>query len=86
MKNYLKNLLKKFQFSLFEFKYNYIDNFILRKEICDYCKYFGGLMCDHTDENGLCLGFERYKFTPIKNFIRKRKVKRIVKELRKWKS
>lgn len=49
---------------IFNLKYNiieFINNYILRKEYCDYCYYFGGLMCDHIDENGKCLGFRRYK-------------------------
>lgn len=25
---------------------------------CDNCKWFGGLMCDHVDENYKCLGWE----------------------------
>ena len=28
---------------------------------CDNCKWFGGLMCDHVDENYKCLGWERYE-------------------------
>lgn len=49
---------------IFNLKYNiieFINNYILRKECCDYCYYFGGLMCDHIDKNGKCLGFRRYK-------------------------
>lgn len=49
---------------IFNLKYNiieFINNYILRKEYCDYCYYFGGLICDHIDENGKCLGFRRYK-------------------------
>ena len=27
-------------------------------EYCENCTYFGGLMCDHLDENFRCLGWE----------------------------
>lgn len=27
---------------------------------CENCKYFGGLMCDHIDEEDACMGYEPY--------------------------
>ena len=34
-----------------------------KEEECDSCDYFGGLMCDHVDENGKCLGWKRKEKT-----------------------
>ena len=69
---------------IFNLKYNiieFINNYILRKEYCDYCYYFGGLMCDHIDENGKCLGFRRYKIIDkIKYKYTQYKINKIVKK------
>lgn len=70
---------------IFNLKYNiieFINNYILRKEYCDYCYYFGGLMCDHIDENGKCLGFRRYKIIDkIKYKYTQHKINKIVKKI-----
>ena len=48
---------------------------------CDYCYYFGGLICDHIDENGKCLGFRRYKIIDkIKYKYTQHKINKIVKK------
>lgn len=39
-------------------------------------------MCDHVDENNKCLGWEKYKRHPIKDFQYKIKIKRLAKKLR----
>ena len=69
---------------IFNLKYNiieFINNYILRKEYCDYCYYFGGLICDHIDENGKCLGFRRYKIIDkIKNKYTQYKINKILKK------
>lgn len=69
---------------IFNLKYNiieFINNYILRKEYCDYCYYFGGLICDHIDENGKCLGFRRYKIIDkIKYKYTQHKINKIVKK------
>lgn len=73
-----KEILKK---NLNELKWKihiFIENYILRKQYCEYCYYFGGLICDHIDENGKCLGFRRYT---LKNKIQDRKIQ---KKLDKW--
>ena len=52
---------------------------ILRKQWCQFCRYFGGLMCDHLDENNNCLGFERYTIKDkIAGRCRQRKFNRIL--------
>ncbi len=73
-----KEILKK---NLNELKWKihiFIENYILRKQYCEYCYYFGGLIFDHIDENSKCLGFHRYT---LKNKIQDRKIQ---KKLDKW--
>ena len=69
---------------IFNLKYNvveFINNYILRKKYCDYCYYFGGLICDHIDENGKCLGFRRYKsIDKIKYKYTQYKINKILKK------
>lgn len=72
---------KNLKIHLYELKWKihtFIENYILRKEYCDYCYYFGGLICDHIDENGECLGFRRYT---LKDKIR---YKRTQRKYDKW--
>lgn len=57
--------------------YDFWRTYILKEHDCDNCKYFGGLMCDHIDENGKCLGWERDKFN-LKKWWRYYKTKRII--------
>ncbi len=57
---------------------------ILHQKDCDNCKYFGGLMCAHVDEKGKCLGWEKYKNHPIKDFIYRRRIKRAIRIMRKY--
>lgn len=53
-------------YSDYEMVFDTIDNAptIIPAELevhdCDNCKWFGGLMCDHVDENFKCLGWEAY--------------------------
>lgn len=71
----LKNKWIQFKFELFEFYQSYI----LRKEYCEYCYYFGGLMCDHLDENNNCLGFRRWTIKDrIQSRIRQKKFNKIL--------
>jgi hypothetical protein len=76
--------IKQINKIIFNLKYNikeFINNYILRKKYCDYCYYFGGLMCDHIDENGNCLGFRRYKIMDkIKYKYTQYKINKIVKK------
>lgn len=75
---------KKINKMIFNLKYNikeFINNYILRKKYCDYCYYFGGLMCNHIDEYGKCLGFRRYKITDkIKYKYTQYKINKILKK------
>ena len=64
--------------------FNFYKNYIFHQKTCDNCKYFGGLMCDHIDKNGNCLGWEKHKNHPIKNFIYRRKIKRAIRIMRKY--
>lgn len=75
----LKDQWIQFRFSVWEFYRTYI----LHQQDCDNCKYFGGLMCDHIDEQGNCLGWEQYKWTPIKNLKRKIQIKRLNRKMRR---
>ena len=54
----MKHKIIKFKFSLWDLWRTYI----LSEKDCDNCDYFGGLMCDHVDENFKCLGWERKKY------------------------
>lgn len=58
----------------------FINSYIFHKKYCDYCYYFGGLICDHIDENGKCLGFRRYKIVDrIKYKYTQYKINKILK-------
>lgn len=39
-------------------------------------------MCDHLDDNGNCLGWERADFNPIHKWIYQYKIKRLAKKLK----
>ena len=67
---------------IFNIDYN-ISRFIHHTKDCENCKYFGGLMCDHVDENNKCLGWEKYHRHPLKSIRRKIQIKRLAKKLRK---
>ena len=78
----LASQLDKIKFSFFNLNYK-INEYILTKEqTCENCKYFGGLMCDHIDENANCLGWEKYHWHPIKDIIYKYKIKRLARKMR----
>ena len=74
---------------IIQFKWRIWDfwrTYILRQQDCDNCRYFGGCCCDHIDENGNCLGWERIKFDPfnrIKMTIYLHKVKKLMKQINK---
>ena len=55
--------------------------YVLRNEACENCKYFGGLCCDHVDEKGNCLGWERANLNPIHRWIYNYRLKKLVKNL-----
>ena len=72
-------------FNINQFIFNVYYKFIRlikNTQDCENCKYFGGLMCDHVDENFKCLGWEKEEWHPIKNLKYKIKIKRLVKKLR----
>ena len=52
------------------------------KQNCDNCRYFGGLMCAHVDENNKCLGWEKIKFAPIKTFKYRRLIRKTVRKMK----
>ena len=69
----------------FQFTYEYEQwwrTYILRQEDCDNCKYFGGCCCDHLDDDGNCLGWERADLNPIHKWQYQYKIKKLVKELK----
>lgn len=57
--------------------------YILHQEDCDNCKYFGGCCCDHIDEQGNCLGWERANLNPINKWIYNYKLKKMVRKFKK---
>ena len=84
----MKNLLKKIQFKYFclyaqikDWQHCYIHKI----HDCDNCKHFGGLMCDHVDENWNCLGWEPMKWQPIKHIKQRYYMKKMIKKLIKIK-
>lgn len=72
-----------------KFKYNFVQlyfilydwwrTFILKQQDCDNCKYYGGLMCTHVDENWNCLGWKRKSFNPLKHWQYQRLIRRMSK-------
>lgn len=52
----MKDKWIQFRFTILDLYYSHI----LRDKDCKYCRYFGGLICDHLDENDNCLGFKRF--------------------------
>ena len=66
---------------LFNIDYN-LTRLINHTHDCENCKYFGGLMCTHVDENNKCLGWEKYKRRPIKTWLYKQKIKKLAKKMR----
>ena len=78
-KKYLKARWIQFRFKA----YDWYRTYILKEQDCDNCKYFGGLMCVHVDKQNKCLGWERYKWHPIKDLKRKIQIKRLSRKMRK---
>ena len=82
MMDTLKNKIIQLKFQF----YDIYRTYILKQKDCDNCAYFGGLMCDHIDENGKCLGWKKIKFNPlyrIKDAIHIHKVKKMIKKINK---
>lgn len=76
--------MKFFNYKQLYFKiYEFYRLHILHQHDCDNCKYFGGLMCNHVDENNKCLGWEKVKYHPIQNFKRKRLMKKVLDKSKK---
>lgn len=73
--------LQKIKYFFFTIDYK-LSRALRNTKDCENCKYFGGLMCDHVDENNKCLGWERYKRHPIKDIKYRIKMKRLVKKMR----
>ena len=73
--------LQKIKYFIFTIDYK-LSRLIRNTKDCENCKYFGGLMCDHVDENNKCLGWEKYERHPIKELRHKIRIKRLVKKLR----
>ena len=67
---------------LFNVDYNF-TRLIHNIKDCENCKYFGGLMCDHVDAEGHCLGWERYHPHYLKNIRYKMKIKKLARKMRK---
>ena len=74
--------IKKHTFQFTYECYEWWRTYILRQEDCDNCKYFGGCCCDHLDDNGNCLGWERADLNPIHKWQYQYKIKKLVKELK----
>ena len=75
--------MKKFWFN-FRWRCIYLyDLYIKKIHDCDNCKYFGGLMCDHVDENYNCLGWESAGWHPIKTWLYNYRLKKFVKKMKK---
>lgn len=69
----------------FQFRYEckqWWRTYILRQEDCDNCKYFGGCCCDHLDDNGNCLGWERANLNPIHRWRYQYRIKKLAKKLK----
>jgi hypothetical protein len=50
---------------------------------CENCRYFGGLICNHLDEDFNCLGWERIRWQPIKTAIWRYKIWALSRKLKK---
>lgn len=74
-----KNKVYQFKWEVWQFWRTYI----LHQEDCDNCRFFGGCCCDHIDEEGNCLGWERADLNPINRQIYQYKIKKLVKKLKK---
>ena len=68
--------IKKHTFQFTYECYKWWRTYILRQEDCDNCKYFGGCYCDHLDDNGNCLGWERADLNPIHKWQYQYKIKK----------
>ena len=69
----------------FQWKYELSEwwrTYILQEKYCGNCKYFGGCCCDHLDEYGNCLGWERTNLSLFMNGFTNIKTKRLVKKLK----
>ena len=64
--------------------YNLYRLYILKQHDCENCKYFGGLMCNHVDKNGKCLGWEKYKRHPICNLKYRIKLRKTIRKMKKY--
>ena len=69
--------MQNFKYWLLNF-YNYTRH----THDCDNCKYFGGCMCIHVDENGKCLGWEKEEWHPIHNWWYNYKINRLIRKLK----
>ena len=78
MDSHLGKIIKNLYWKWYNFKMLYFD-----APFCENCRYFGGLMCDHIDEEGNCLGWERTGWHPIKNMAYRIRMKRLVRKMRK---
>ena len=74
----LRSQFIQFRFWLWELRRLYI----LKEHDCDNCKYYGGVACEHVDEEGNCLGWERVNLSIIHNLIYRYRIKKVVKILR----
>ena len=79
----MRNRIKRWYCQALWSWYNFLDLYWHHKETCETCKYFGGLMCDHIDEEGNCLGWERPGWHPIKNMAYRIRMKKLVRKMRK---
>ena len=79
MKDSLKNKYIQFKFKIWE----WYRLHILHQHDCENCLYFGGLMCNHVDEEGNCLTWEQYKYKFIKEIIFQYRLKKLRKKVNK---
>lgn len=80
-----RNLVKIIRSNWIQFRFDIWEiwrTYILHQQDCDNCKYFGGCCCDHLDEYGNCLGWERANLSFIHKWIYQYKIKRLAKKLK----
>lgn len=59
----------------------FYQTFIKGLKECENCRYNGGVMCSHVDENGNCLGWKRRSFNPINRWRYNYQIKKLIKKI-----
>ena len=81
-----KKIIFKIYNTLFNIDYriHYLINLYIKNiKDCHNCRFFGGCMCNHIDEEGNCLGWENEKWYPFKDWSYHRKIAKMVKIMKK---